>query len=122
MSILLEPASTSEYANTKAQFREILRGRQAVIRIVNLELEHFYGPQVPAANFIRWIVDSFLQNIPVLGLSPCEQERDFVHIDDVVRAIDLVRKNQYTESAFGFISFEIGSGQTTKLSGTHTNA
>ncbi|MBN1185178.1 MAG: NAD(P)-dependent oxidoreductase [Bacteroidales bacterium] len=80
----------SPYALTKRQFQEWLYQRSREIKVVNMKLEHFYGPGASNANFITSMIERLKRNEPSIDLTPGEQLRDFVYIDDVVSAFKLV--------------------------------
>jgi nucleoside-diphosphate-sugar epimerase len=85
------PPRLSSYAASKELFRQagpaLVRARDA--RWINLRLEHFYGPGEGDDKFITRTVRACLEG-GELKLTPGEQRRDFIFIDDVVRAFDLV--------------------------------
>lgn len=92
----------STYALTKNQFREWLYLCRNEIKIVNMQLEHFYGPDAPETNFITAMIKRLKQNEPSIDLTLGEQLRDFVYIDDVVAAYKTVLSklplpNSYSE-------------------------
>lgn len=104
------------YALSKEQFAEWGQyfARQKKIRFLNLKLEHFYGPGDDASKFIAHIVNSCLSNAPELKLTPGEQKRDFIYIDDVVAAyLLLLEKQKFL--ADEFVEIEIGSGEAVTI-------
>lgn len=99
------------YALSKRQFAEWGRfyaGKKA-IRFMNLELEHFYGTGDDESKFTTHVIRSCVNNLPQLNLSPGEQRRDFIHIDDVLEAYLAVLKEPLC-SADHFLNFAVGSG------------
>lgn len=104
------------YALSKGQFAEWGRyfAKQKKIRFLNLKLEHFYGPGDDASKFIAHIVNSCLSNTSELKLTPGEQKRDFIYIDDVVAAYLLLLEKQGLLPD-GFVEFEIGSGEAVTI-------
>jgi len=99
------------YALSKGQFAEWGRyfSGQEKIRFLNLRLEHFYGPGDDQSKFTTHIINSCLANVPELKLTMGEQQRDFIHIDDVVAAYLLLLDKRESFDV-GFIEFEVGSG------------
>lgn len=83
----------SAYALTKNQFREWLYFRRNEIYVVNMQLEHFYGPDAPHSNFIMDMINRLKQNEPQINLTAGEQLRNFVFIDDVVDAYKTILNN-----------------------------
>lgn len=99
------------YALSKEQFAEWGRyfSRQKQIRFLNLKLEHFYGPGDDKSKFTTHVINSCLANVPELKLTPGEQQRDFIYIDDVVSAY-LLLLDERESFDDGFMEFEVGSG------------
>lgn len=91
----------SAYALTKRHFQEWLYLRRFEIKIVNMQLEHFYGPNAPESNFISAMMKRLSLNEPKIDLTAGEQMRDFVFIDDVLAAYKTVLEcdlmNDYNE-------------------------
>lgn len=99
------------YALSKGQFAEWGRyfSLHKQIRFLNLKLEHFYGPGDDKSKFTTHVINSCLANVPELKLTQGEQQRDFVHIDDVVAAY-LLLLNKRESFDDEFMEFEVGSG------------
>jgi len=76
----------STYALTKRQFQEWLYLRKIEIKVINMQLEHFYGSGASNANFITTMINKLKNNEPQIDLTLGEQQRDFVYLDDVVNA------------------------------------
>ena len=106
---------TSAYSLTKKQFTDwlIFYSKIKKIRVVNLELEHFIGPGTSSSNLITLMVQKMLVNEPVIALTKCEQYRDFLYIDDLLRVYDLML-NMYMSFNM-YESFGVGSGINTNL-------
>lgn len=104
------------YALSKKQFVEwgktFTNARK--IQFINLKLEHIYGPDDDESKFVTYIINSCLNNVPVLDLTKGEQQRDFIYIDDVVSAYMILLK-QYHEEKAAFGEYEIGSGETISI-------
>jgi len=104
------------YALSKRQFEDWGRifANQGKIQFVNIKLEHMYGPGDDLSKFTTWIVQSCINNIDKIELTPGEQKRDFIHIDDVVSAYKLlVEKGR--QSGVGFQEFELGRGKAVSM-------
>lgn len=71
-----------------------------------------YGPKQIARMLIPWLIFSGLENKP-LSLTPCNQTRDFVYIDDIVNAYINLANNHNRVKNMGI--FNIGSGKETKI-------
>lgn len=90
----------STYALTKRQFQEWLYIRKNEIKVINMQLEHFYGPGASPTNFLTFMINKLKNNESQIDLTLGEQLRDFVYIDDVVNAYLIVigKRDQLTDS------------------------
>jgi len=106
---------TSSYALTKKQFRDWLQFYSSVskIKVINLELEHFYGPGTSPTNFVTLMVKKMLSNDTVIKLTKAEQNRDFLYITDLLQVYDLMFENESKFSNFEI--FNVGAGINTNL-------
>lgn len=77
-----------------------------VVRPANL-----FGPYQNASKFIPYIVQKLKANQP-LDVSPCEQKRDFIHVDDFVIALNGLLVN-YEKSVGEIVN--VGSGSSIAL-------
>jgi CDP-paratose synthetase len=105
---------TSSYALTKRHFHEWLYFRRNEIKVVNMQLEHFYGFAAPDTNFITGMIKRLLKNEPEIQLTKGEQIRDFVHVDDVVAAFLKIfeKADQITDA---FSTFQVASGEVISI-------
>ncbi len=76
----------NSYSLSKRQFSEWLQMESSKIKCLNVQLEYFYGPGASKANFIVGMIERLLANESVIPLTDGMQSRDFIHIDDVVKA------------------------------------
>lgn len=106
---------TNSYALTKKQFGDwlIYYSKNSNIRVVNLKLEHFYGPGTSNTNFITLMIQKMLNNDSVIALTKCEQNRDFLYIDDLLRVYDLILKRYNNFNSYE--DFYVGSGENSNL-------
>ena len=101
------------YTLSKKQFVEWLQQKADNIQVINLKLEHMYGPKDDATKFVPWVLSQLKANAPEIKLTKGEQERDFIYIDDVVSAYMLL-----LEKATGLVKFnefDVGTGQLTTV-------
>jgi len=98
----------SSYILSKKQFVEWLCQRSENIQIINMKLEHLYGPQDNIAKFIPWVLSQFEQKVEEIDLTRGEQLRDFIYVDDVVSAY-LITLQKYVELP-GYNQFDVGTG------------
>lgn len=85
------------------------------LKIINVVLEHMYGPGDADTKFVEGVIQRVgVRQEPHMALTHGHQRRDFVFIDDVVQAylrlVDYGRQNE-----FRFETFELGTGQATQV-------
>lgn len=104
------------YALSKNQFLEWGRffAMRSRIHFSNVRLEHFYGPNDDETKFTSFIIRNCLENVPELKLTPGEQKRDFIYIDDVVAAYILLLEKLGTFSDH-YVEFDVGSGSAISI-------
>lgn len=101
---------TSVYSLSKCHFQEWLYYFQKEIKVVNIQLEHFYGPGAGASNFISLMINRLINNEPEIELTQGDQLRDFVYIDDVVEAFyTVINRVSFIESPYS--SLQVCTGQ-----------
>jgi len=113
-SAITYPASVSGYAMSKQFFFSYSKAflRSEVTKLINIELEHFFGPTAKEDNFISYIIDECLSHRD-LKLTEGRQKRDFIYIEDVVSAFSHLLSNikslDYCES------IALGSGTSIEI-------
>lgn len=104
----------NHYSLSKKHFRDWLCTFSTELICVNITLEHFFGPFDDKTKFVSFIIDKFLSNSCEIDLTIGEQKRDFIYIDDVVRAFNYVINNIDNISA-GFYNYEVGTNRQIKI-------
>jgi CDP-paratose synthetase len=106
---------TSNYALSKKQFKDWLQfyANLKIIKVINLQLEHFYGPGTNTSNFITSMVQKMLVNEISISLTRAEQNRDFLYIDDLLDVYGMMLEKQ-TQFNY-FEEFNVGTGINTNL-------
>lgn len=84
------------------------------IKFINLRLEHVYGPKDSETKFVNWLVSSLSKRNKKINLTKCEQKRDMIFIDDVVKAFVIVLKNISRFNRY-YLNIGVGSGKTVAL-------
>lgn len=84
------------------------------IRFVNIRLEHFYGAGDDPKKFTTFLIRSCIGNEPELKLTEGRQERDFIHIDDVIAAYMTLLTNS-TQLSGAFVELDVGSGHAVSI-------
>ncbi len=100
------------YALSKNQFLQwgTFFSRQRKFRFINLKLEHFFGANDDKTKFTEFIFRACCDNKSSIALTPGDQLRDFIYIDDVVSAYRCVLNAPLNDKSM-FEEFEIGSGK-----------
>ena len=100
----------STYALTKRQFQEWLYARSKEISVVNMQLEHFYGPGCSNTNFVTAMIERLSKNEASIDLTAGEQLRDFIYIDDVVNAFKIALET-YIDKDITYKSFQVAGSE-----------
>lgn len=106
--------NVSPYALTKSHLREWLQMYSYELKVINMQLEHFYGPGGSLDNFISLMVQKMLLNTPHIDLTLGEQKRDFLYFDDVVSAFTTVINNCVNINS-NFTNLQIASGEVVSI-------
>jgi len=80
------PNDINPYALSKYQFGEWLKFYQNKIQVIDIKIEHMYGPGDDTQKFLPWLLDRLINSEQTIKLTAGEQKRDFIYIDDVVDA------------------------------------
>lgn len=85
------------------------------IRIVNVTLEHIYGPSDSRTKFVENLIQEVaVEHTTRVHLTHGHQKRDFVYVDDVTDAF--MRLIEYGAShEFTFKNFEVGTGESVQV-------
>jgi nucleoside-diphosphate-sugar epimerase len=104
----------SAYSLSKKQFKDWLEVFGKNMTCVNMAFEHFFGPGDNPSKFVSFIVRNILDEVESLSLTPGEQRRDFIFIDDVARAAVLLIQWAGVAGK-GFFDFEVGTGRSISI-------
>lgn len=108
------PKGTNAYALSKKQVLDWIPFVQKEVKCVNIQLEYFYGPNDGGWKFLTMLTRKMLSGESEIPLTEGLQERDFIHIDDLISGFDILinSRNLFKES---ISSVEIGSGSVVSL-------
>lgn len=109
----LLPKYLNAYSLSKKQFAEWLKQRSHEIKVVNLKLEHMYGPRDDQTKFVPWLISQLQQGVERIPLTEGAQKRDFIYIDDVVAAYTLTILK--AEQLSAYTELDVGTGQLTSV-------
>jgi nucleoside-diphosphate-sugar epimerase len=104
----------SVYALSKHQFSDWLKTFSPQLTAINVALEHFFGPGDDTTKFISRMVAETVAAVPRIALTPGQQKRDFIYIDDVVEAFSALIERGVGMPA-GYHSYEVGTGRKTTI-------
>ncbi len=101
------------YALSKNQLVQWMRFLSDQINMVNIKIEHMYGPLDDENKFIYWVIKQLKDNAEKIDLTSGFQKRDFIYIDDIIEAYLRIIKN--LEQFSSFEEFELGSGNAVEV-------
>lgn len=104
----------NHYSLSKKQFKDWLNAFSADLICINISLEHFYGPFDDKTKFVSFIIDKFISEAKEIDLTLGEQKRDFIFIDDIISAFNIVIYN-LDKMQLGFYEYEIGTTKQFKI-------
>ena len=99
----------NDYSLSKSQFQEWLKTYSQKMLCINIALEHFYGSNDNETKFVSYIVKQLLDKVDSIDLTEGKQMRDFIYIDDVVCAFQLIIDKCLLQQT-GYLDFSIGTG------------
>jgi nucleoside-diphosphate-sugar epimerase len=105
-----------DYSLSKKSLLEWLMYFSDLFPVINMRIEHIYGPGDGIAKFIPSITQKLLDpKTTSIDFSPGLQIRDFVYIADVVDSFCVLIKNISGETQNGFVEYQIGTGEGTTI-------
>lgn len=111
------PPAINAYALSKRHFAEWARriAERGAIRVLNVRLESVYGPSDDDTKFITQLLRALLRNDPEFPLTPGEQARDFIHVEDAAEAY--LRLVEHAAQATGpaWVEAGVGSGRAVSI-------
>ena len=96
------------YNISKSHFIDWLTVFSDKIKIVNMNLQHLYGPKDGSDKFVPWLLSEMLSDAVSISLSEGTQKRDFIYVDDVVSAYLHLIENPNDKS---FVEYDVGIGK-----------
>ena len=109
----LLPENLNSYSETKTLFRKYIRSLNSKLKIVNLRIDHMYGPGDDTNKFIPWLINQIRNTTNEIELTSGDQLRDFIYIDDVVSAFyNVVLASSKLNS---YIEYDLITDQSVKM-------
>jgi len=105
----LLPRDINNYSLSKAQLSDWLKQYANKIQFINLKVEHMYGPKDDTKKFLPWLINRMIKNTGEIELTSGVQKRDFIYIDDVVAAFNLVLKKR--KNLESYQRFDVGTNE-----------
>jgi CDP-paratose synthetase len=103
----LLPRNINSYSLSKAQLTDWLKINSSKIQVINLKIEHMYGPKDDNKKFLPWLINEMQSGTENINLTSGIQKRDFIYVDDVVAAYNLIINN--CEKLGNWNEFDIGT-------------
>jgi nucleoside-diphosphate-sugar epimerase len=103
----LLPRNINSYSLSKAQLTDWLKINSSKIQVINLKIEHMYGPKDDNKKFLQWLINEMQSGTENINLTSGIQKRDFIYVDDVVAAYNLIINN--CEKLGNWNEFDIGT-------------
>ena len=100
------------YSLSKKNLLTWLTNLSKELKIINVILEHVYGPHDDRSKFVEYAIQEIaVKKIAKIALTHGHQKRDFIYVDDVAEAyIKLIEYGR--KENFLFKNFEVGSGES----------
>lgn len=104
----LLPKYLNAYSLSKKQLVEWLKKKSGQVQVINMRLEHMYGPKDDDAKFVSWLITQLSEGVERIPLTEGSQLRDFIYIDDVVSAYMTALSR--ASSLPTFVELDVGTG------------
>ena len=105
----------SPYALTKSNLTEWMEMFADSIKMIDVKLDHFYGPNDKNTKFVAAMLEKLLNNEEKIDLTEGTQTRDFIYIDDVLEVYRVVLNNIDKMSLGQVATFEVGTNKKTSI-------
>jgi CDP-paratose synthetase len=91
----LLPKYVNVYSLSKTQFGEWLKFLSKDIQVINMRMEHMYGPKDDKNKFVPWLINEMVSNKDTIELTSGVQKRNFIYIEDILLAYNIVIEESY---------------------------
>lgn len=104
----------SHYSLSKRQFIDWMNSYSSDLLCLNIALEHFYGPEDDPSKFVTRILLDLLEEKSSIPLTPGDQRRDFIYVDDVIDGFMRILA-VHDGNSKGYHHYEIGTGSSVSI-------
>lgn len=87
--------------------------KTSATRVVNMKVFHMYGENDAISKFVPFLIERIKNNEAYLDLTLGEQTRDFVYVNDVVGAFEVVLLS--FKKLHSYQEFEVGTGNMNSI-------
>jgi nucleoside-diphosphate-sugar epimerase len=111
----LSYSSLLNYSLSKKVLLKWLTQLSPKIRVVNIILEHMYGPYDSRSKFVEYLIQEIgIHKRKEIDLTHGHQKRDFVYVGDVVDAFTIIIEHSLIDKS-PYSTFEVGYGQSVEV-------
>lgn len=111
----LDYSNLINYSLSKRTLLIWLKHLSSNIQIVNVSLEHIYGPNDSEMKFVEMLFRKIaIDKVERIELTHGHQRRDFIYVTDVVNAYLMLIKYAHTQN-FSYRTFQVGTGQCCEI-------
>lgn len=103
----------SAYAISKHQMQEWLEYFSAYLQVLDVCVDHIYGPEDSKLKFPVWLLDQFRSSTVPIELTSCEQLRNFIHVKDLSAA--LLKVVECSKFETGYAAIDVGTTSSKPL-------
>ena len=109
-----KPDYLNDYVLSKKRFLNWSKGfvKEQKIAFINIIVEHMYGPLDSPSKFTTTIINDCLSQRAEIELTPGEQKRDFIYVEDVVSAYQAILAEKKYPC---FEEIEVGNGESVSI-------
>ena len=75
-----------------------------------MKIFHMFGENDSPSKFIPYLINTISKEELFIDMSPGDQTRDFIYVEDVVTAYDTVLKNE--SKLINYQEYQVGSGKS----------